>query len=894
MQPSVLDLVHPHDETQSSLTSTVGYGGVMRTARARATAVMGAIAVVAVSMIVQSANAEPVLASELTFSPDNPTFDPFGQGTTITGDVTVTEQGYLDFFGRSVVETPDRANLNPGASDFTFGARIALTRGVGDWNIMQKGNFGDQQWKLSTHAVSGAAKLSCRFSGSAGAVHVFTDTPVINADGSWHQVACVRVGNSVRVEVDGVTVAEGSGPIGSISTTKPYLIGSKGVGAISDPDQFLGLLDDAVISRDDEGGVVEPPPPLGDTATPIAETDPTQHSGDSADDAAIWPHPTDPAQSVVIGNDKGGALDVYDMQGHLIQRIEEGFFGNVDVRTAVTTGTVTRDIVATYRAGLRLYTIDASTRRLTNVTDASTGSISVPTGGEGLCLYRSPQSGSTYAFVISRAGSVAQYLLADADGDGLVDASRVRLWSMGSEAEGCVADDETGRLYIAEEDVALWRYGAEPTDGTTSADRVAVDRVTSAGGRLSPDIEGLTLVNTGGGEGYLIASAQAASDTASFFAVYERSGSNDFVRTFRVVTGAQADGCGRTDGIAAYAGDLGPAFPQGLFVCQDNTNTTPAPSGNQNFKYVPLERIVQLGPDVNDPPVADLDVVGCTQLSCAFDASGSSDPEGQPLTYAWDLGDGSNAEGATVTHDFSQSGTYSVLVEVRDPSGAASVATATVTVTSTPSEPLAFRGVTGVSANSTVASPRVPASVQPGDALLLFVTANRSDATLQAPTGWQSLGRRTDESMQSQLWVRVAQTGDAAATVRTTSTATTKMTAQVLAYSGTHAVQPVATAASAAESRKSAAHTTPAVTANPSAWAVSMWTNKSSSTTGWTAPASVTVRQFQTTSGSGRVTSLIADSGAPVGVTSAGGLTAVASQSGSMATMWTVLLAPAG
>ena len=70
--------------------------------------------------------------------------------------------------------------------------------------------------------------------------------------------------------------------------------------------------------------------------------------------------------------------------------------------------------------------------------------------------------------------------------------------------------------------------------------------------------------------------------------------------------------------------------------------------------------------------------------------------------------------------------------------------------------------------------------------------------------------------MQSQLWVRVAQTGDAGVTVRTTSTATTRMTAQVLAYSGTHAVQPVAAAASTAEARKSAAHTTPVVTASPS------------------------------------------------------------------------------
>ena len=107
-------------------------------------------------------------------------------------------------------------------------------------------------------------------------------------------------------------------------------------------------------------------------------------------------------------------------------------------------------------------------------------------------------------------------------------------------------------------------------------------------------------------------------------------------------------------------------------------------------------------------------------------------------------------------------------------------------------------------------------------------------------------------------------------------------------------MQPVAVAASAAETRKTAAHTTPVVNASPTSWAVSLWANKSASTTGWTAPASVAVRHFQGTTGGGRVTSLVADSGASVGAASTGGLTATASQSSSTATMWTVVLTPAG
>jgi 3-phytase len=334
-------------------------------------------------------------------------------------------------------------------------------------------------------------------------------------------------------------------------------------------------------------GAVAPPP------FPTAETEPVLHAGDAADDPAIWPHPTQPAQSLVIGNDKGGALDVYDLQGRLVQRIEEGFFGNVDVRSRVQVGSLTRDVVAVSRSGLRLYTVDPVQRRLVNVTDSATGSLQVPTAGEGLCLYHDRGSGRVYAFMVSRAGRVSQYELHDADADGRLEAARVRLWYLGSEAEGCVADDALGRFYVAEEDVALWRYGARPQDGTSSADRVAVDRVSASGGRLAADIEGLTLAQTGPTSGYLIASAQAGSNTRNFFAVYDRA-TNAFVRTFTVEAGTAADRCGRTDGIAAHAGGLGSRFPSGLFVCQDGKNTLPGSAGNQNFKLVPLDQVVPL------------------------------------------------------------------------------------------------------------------------------------------------------------------------------------------------------------------------------------------------------------------------------------------------------------
>ncbi|MGH9038178.1 MAG: phytase, partial [Acidimicrobiia bacterium] len=40
--------------------------------------------------------------------------------------------------------------------------------------------------------------------------------------------------------------------------------------------------------------------------------------------------------------------------------------------------------------------------------------------------------------------------------------------------------------------------------------------------------------------------------------------------------------------------NLGPAFPYGLFVCHDHLNTAPGSAGGKNFKFVRLERILDL------------------------------------------------------------------------------------------------------------------------------------------------------------------------------------------------------------------------------------------------------------------------------------------------------------
>ena len=110
------------------------------------------------------------------------------------------------------------------------------------------------------------------------------------------------------------------------------------------------------------------------------------------------------------------------------------------------------------------------------------------------------------------------------------------------------------------------------------------------GGALVPDVEGIAVIHDDYGS-FLIASSQGDSS----FAVYSLDPlavPYPLLRKFRVTSGGLADGCSITDGIDAISRWLGPSFPHGLFVCQDNTNSGPGTIGNQNFKFVPLDAII--------------------------------------------------------------------------------------------------------------------------------------------------------------------------------------------------------------------------------------------------------------------------------------------------------------
>lgn len=91
-------------------------------------------------------------------------------------------------------------------------------------------------------------------------------------------------------------------------------------------------------------------------------------------------------------------------------------------------------------------------------------------------------------------------------------------------------------------------------------------------------------------------------------------------------------------------------------------------------------------PAVNQAPSASF-TVACTNLTCSFNGSGSSDADGTIAGYAWRFGDGGSAQGVQVSHAYAAAGTYQVTLSVTDTGGLAGSQTNSVTVTAPAAAP---------------------------------------------------------------------------------------------------------------------------------------------------------------------------------------------------------------
>lgn len=366
------------------------------------------------------------------------------------------------------------------------------------------------------------------------------------------------------------------------------------------------------------------------TVTPIVETpsllDDEKQNAD-ADDPAIYLHPTDAAKSLVVTAVKNGGLRVYDLCGQELQTVNPGDirYNNIDVQYGFRLGSQTIDIaVASDRNNdkLAIFKINpdaTSGNYLEDITNSSISTIfqALPFNPEylpsersayGLTIYRSPVTNNYYVFVSRReTGDIAQLKLVD-QGNGKIGAELVRnftvtppteLGDVDPQIEGMVVDQETGYLYIGQENIGIWKFEAEPNGSNNGR---LIDKIKDLdGSNLVDDVEGLSIYYGADGKGYLLVSSQGDNT----FAVYRREGNNEFIGRFAIGNNGEIDSVQESDGADVINVALGANFPFGLFVTQDGDNL-PAEividddeeeNINSNFKFIPWENIANAFPE---------------------------------------------------------------------------------------------------------------------------------------------------------------------------------------------------------------------------------------------------------------------------------------------------------
>ena len=298
---------------------------------------------------------------------------------------------------------------------------------------------------------------------------------------------------------------------------------------------------------------------------------------DAADDPAIWIHSKDVSKSLVIGTDKKAGLGVYNLKGEEVDFIECGEPNNVDVRYDFALTDSTRcDLIATSERienTILLFQVD-STGILSALGDPIlTGLPEI----YGLTMHKDLDSNKYFVFVNDKNGTIQQWDIQYVESQVLAQKSTE--FKVATQPEGMVADDWHKRLFVGEETRGIWVFDL--------SNRRIVDPQFIPGSDalrnedLSFDIEGLTIYDTGEGNGYLIASAQGNNA----YAVFDRNPPYNYFGCFGIGLG-EFDDTEDTDGIDVTNVALDERFPDGMFVAQDGKNMDGEVHRPQNFKFV--------------------------------------------------------------------------------------------------------------------------------------------------------------------------------------------------------------------------------------------------------------------------------------------------------------------
>ncbi len=312
---------------------------------------------------------------------------------------------------------------------------------------------------------------------------------------------------------------------------------------------------------------------------PDVATDGVHSVGDAADDPAIWYNHKNPAQSRVLGTDKQGGLQVYDLKGKTVQYLAIGRINNVDVRHGFQWGGEKVDVaIASNRDhnSLHVFAIQPKTGVVSELGQLPTDLKDI----YGICLYQDKQ-GEIYAIPNDKDGTFIQYHVHGKNKT--LSATEIQRFAVASQPEGCVVDDQTGRIFLGEEDQAVWVMNLDPAQQST------LQQVIAVGDIVKDDIEGLGFYR-GANQSYLVISSQGNDS----YVVIDADAPYQVRGAFRIGINLDKsiDAVSETDGLEVSSHNFGGIWRQGMLVVQDGRKRMP--EGNQNFKYVAWEKIAKL------------------------------------------------------------------------------------------------------------------------------------------------------------------------------------------------------------------------------------------------------------------------------------------------------------
>jgi PKD repeat protein len=293
----------------------------------------------------------------------------------------------------------------------------------------------------------------------------------------------------------------------------------------------------------------------------------------------------------------------------------------------------------------------------------------------------------------------------------------------------------------------------------------------------------------------------------------------------------------------------------------------------------------------NTPPTAAFTVSCASGSTCNFNAGGSTDSDGSIASYAWNFGDGATdtTTSSSDAHTYAATGSYTVTLTVTDNDGATASVSHVADAGVAAAQPVSYVGSNSATANATTVSTTIPAGTAVGSALLMSESFASTSLTLTAPAGWTLVGSTAHSNLTTDIYERVAQAGDAGSTVKLTLSGVVKSSLVIAAYANTDTSAPVESSASAVGA-SSATVSAPALSAlSDGTFVVRIYVDKSSATTGWTAPADQTLRKSVVGTGSGATSTLLVDSNGPVGSSVSADSASTNDVSGSEAG-WTIAL----